>query len=103
MKLQHACQSQSLYLSRQPKRVSHQGPGGNSFTDRARLENYIWTNLGENVADRGNVYDAFESWMKSPEHRENILNREFTMMGGYGGQQQSWVQMFGTSRSETCG
>jgi uncharacterized protein YkwD len=58
---------------------SHQGLNGSMVNDRADLLGFSnWQAIGENIAfNRGYqkpVEFACEGWMKSPAHRENILN-----------------------------
>jgi uncharacterized protein YkwD len=77
----------------------------NPFTDsdledRADEFGYDWVMIGENLAAGQPTPDeAFESWMNSPDHRENILRPGFTELGvgvrtggPYG---IYWVQEFG--------
>lgn len=68
---------------------AHTAPGGVSFVDRIMRQDYVrpgqgWT-LGENLA-WGSYYLAspkaiVRSWMGSPGHRANILNRRFREIG----------------------
>ncbi len=53
--------------------------------DRLAAAEYRWQAYGENVAlGQSNAAQVLESWMHSPGHRTNILNRDFTEMGaGY--------------------
>lgn len=63
----------------------HQAPDGSQVADRAVRAGYPWRLIGENLAaghssERGVV----NGWMISPEHRDNMLNPDFTEMGvGY--------------------
>lgn len=77
---------------------SHIRPNGTSCFTALNGIGYYYT-MGENIAAG---YDTAESvmssWMKSPGHRENILNEAFVHMGtGYekGGKYGTgWVQLF---------
>lgn len=56
--------------------------------------------IGENIADgQTSAAQVVEAWMNSPEHRENILNPEFTHMGvGLASSEDGteyWCQHFG--------
>ena len=53
--------------------------------DRLAAADYRWQTYGENVAlGQSNATEVLQSWMHSPGHRTNILNRDFTEMGaGY--------------------
>ena len=53
--------------------------------DRLAAADYRWQTYGENVAlGQSNAAEVLKSWMHSPGHRTNILNRDFTEMGaGY--------------------
>jgi uncharacterized protein YkwD len=53
--------------------------------DRLAATDYRWQTYGENVAlGQSNATEVLKSWMHSPGHRTNILNRDFTEMGaGY--------------------
>jgi uncharacterized protein YkwD len=58
----------------------HQDPEGD----------YIWSNLpqnkayGENLAfNYTNSYETVQNWLKSPTHKENIVNKYFKEVGHY--------------------
>jgi len=40
-----------------------------------------WTNLGENVGMAADIPSVQQAFMNSPEHRANILNAKYTLMG----------------------
>jgi len=40
-----------------------------------------WTVWGENIAKTKTVISTFRAWMRSPEHRANILTARFTRIG----------------------
>lgn len=64
----------------------HRDDDGNSVVDRvtkARISG--WSRIGENLY-YSEGYDSFEAmsvrgWMKSPGHRENLLDRRYTSAG----------------------
>jgi uncharacterized protein YkwD len=67
----------------------HTAPGGVSFVDRIMRQDYVhagqgWT-LGENLAwgsyQLATPASIVRSWMHSPPHRANILNRHFHEIG----------------------
>jgi uncharacterized protein YkwD len=50
--------------------------------DRMAAVGYEWRLVGENLAfGQSNAATAVETWMRSPSHRANILNAEFTEIG----------------------
>ena len=68
---------------------AHTAPGGVSFVDRIMRQDYVnpgqgWT-LGENLAwgsyQLATPKSIVHSWMASPGHRANILNRKFREIG----------------------
>lgn len=68
---------------------AHTAPGGVSFVDRIMRQDYVdpgqgWA-LGENLAwgshGLANPRAIVRSWMHSPGHRANILNRRFREIG----------------------
>jgi len=86
----------------------HRNPDGRTVRQRADAQGYTWMGIGENLAEgQPTVDEAMAGWMKSPEHRHNILDRDFTELGvglAYGKDRKSgryrvlWVQVFGTPR-----
>lgn len=47
----------------------------------ALLGNRPWSVWGENIGRGKSVVGTFSQWMRSPEHRANILNRRFRHVG----------------------
>jgi len=86
---------------------SHEGPDGSRAWDWMKKADYNFSFAGENLAV--NFFDASDvvkAWMKSPTHRENILNNDFTdigiaaVRGTYEGHDTVFVvQMFGAPGS----
>jgi uncharacterized protein YkwD len=65
---------------------SHFDRNGRSVVDRARQSNIDgWSKIGENLffCDGYDSFDAVavRGWMNSPEHRRNILDRQFNETG----------------------
>jgi uncharacterized protein YkwD len=73
---------------------------GSTLAARARQRGYSFYKVGENLAaGQPDVAAAMADWMKSPTHRANILDPDFTELGiavrdggRYG---RYWVQEFG--------
>jgi uncharacterized protein YkwD len=82
--------------------LSHTGPDGSQISDRVEREGYVWSAIGENIAQgQQSPEEVMNSWMNSSGHRANILNCSFREIGigiheGDGG--PWWTQDFGTSR-----
>ena len=91
----------------------HKDPTDNSSSlDRINEGGYEWSRWGENVAaGYSTPEDVMEGWMKSPGHRKNILNPNFTEMGigyeflandkGSVNYNHYWTQVFGTPLSNS--
>jgi uncharacterized protein YkwD len=70
---------------------AHETPEGLTPGDRITRAGYRYATYGENnnrlsgsyggEPDRGELREAFESWMESPGHRNNILNPAFREVG----------------------
>jgi uncharacterized protein YkwD len=53
-----------------------------SLTDRAAFVHYNFQLLAENIAyNQADAASVVASWMKSPPHRQNMLNPSFTDIG----------------------
>lgn len=69
--------------------VDHSGSNGSSWYDRIASQGYIYTSATENIyvgnpQFGGNPQGAFEWWMNSQIHRDNILASKMTEIGiGY--------------------
>jgi uncharacterized protein YkwD len=67
--------------------LSHKGPAGDTPAERVRGVGVDSTALGENIymdrdADRAKLAQrAVQQWLRSPEHRANMLSPEFDMTG----------------------
>ena len=67
---------------------SHTGSDGSSPFDRMRRAGYTFTAAAENIYAGGGSYNspqaAFQGWMNSDGHRENMLNSAYVDVGiGY--------------------
>ncbi len=70
---------------------AHETPEGLTPTDRISRAGYPFATYGENnnrvsgsyggEPGRGELREAFEGWMESPPHRENLLNPAFREVG----------------------
>jgi uncharacterized protein YkwD len=85
----------------------HTGVDGSKVSDRTQAVGYRSTFVGENIgAGYASPEAAFEGWMNSSGHRENILNPNYTEIGvGYVSLENDtgsvnynyyWTQVFGT-------
>lgn len=84
----------------------HRSPEGLGPSDRARADGYL-PGIGENIVEqRFSVEEALDAWLKSPNHRRNLLDPGVRELGlglavgeGYdaapGGYRVIWVQSFG--------
>ena len=64
------------------KKMTHDGPGGNSPGARMTAAGYSWRAWAENVAYGFNDCAAvITAWMNSPGHRTNMLNPAYTNIG----------------------
>ncbi|EGZ19784.1 hypothetical protein PHYSODRAFT_389990, partial [Phytophthora sojae] len=88
--------------------MAHGGTDGSTMEKRVTDTGYAWDRAGENVAAGQEGVDAvMDAWMRSPEHRANILG-DYNMLGasyafnGRGTYQHYWTQDFGKSNRESC-
>ncbi len=85
----------------------HESPEGQTVRERAIDGGYLLTAVGENVASgQPTVAEVMDGWMRSEEHRRNILSKVFLEVGfgvavgkNRGGYQIIWVQVFGRPRA----
>ncbi|MEM8723248.1 MAG: CAP domain-containing protein [Cyanobacteria bacterium P01_G01_bin.39] len=77
------------------RRMSHTGSNGSNISYRVKAQRYRYSMVAENVAaGQLTPQHVVSSWMRSPGHRQNILNPNLTEIGvgycdGY------WTQVFG--------
>lgn len=101
-----AALAHSLDMSRQ-RYFSHQGKDGRAVADRAMQAGYRWRRIGENIAaGQESPAEAVASWLSSPGHCANIMNRDFTEMGAAYAINSAretarvyWTQVFGTPKA----
>lgn len=83
---------------------NHQDRDGKQVAERAVHAGYAWRRIGENIAfGQRSPNEAVASWLDSPGHCANIMNRDFTEMGAAYGLTPArqagiiyWTQVFGT-------
>ncbi len=68
--------------------TSHTGSDGSSVRDRVERQGYTWSWIGENYYVTGDTTNgaqtAFDWWMNSTAHRNNLLSPNYTQFGvGY--------------------
>jgi uncharacterized protein YkwD len=76
---------------------------GNSFASRINKSGYSYRRVGENIARSKDCFpNVMKLWMKSKDHRNNILNPEFEETGiGVTVTKKGdryFTQLFGTQR-----
>jgi uncharacterized protein YkwD len=80
-RLNDVAQGHSLYQAKTGK-MSHYGPGGNTFMDRLQEAGVYPQTGGENVAmGQRDVAAVMSAWMNSPGHRRNIQNSAYRRVG----------------------
>lgn len=61
---------------------SHTSPNTGTMGDRLQKAGVAYRTAGENIAyGQSDSINAHESWMNSPGHRQNILNKDFKTLG----------------------
>ncbi|MEH6836260.1 MULTISPECIES: CAP domain-containing protein [Falsihalocynthiibacter] len=83
-RLKKAAQAQTLDMIAMAT-LTHKGSNGSNSRDRMRAQGYKGCFFAENIAktSRG-LEGAFDLWMTSTDHRNNIQNRKATEYGIYG-------------------
>jgi uncharacterized protein YkwD len=75
--------------------MSHTGSDGSTIGQRATKANYIWRNVGENVAKGFEVpSEVHRLWLESPAHCKIIMSSIYSEMGA-AKVGDYWVVMFG--------
>jgi len=64
---------------------AHTGSDGSQPWDRAAAQGYSYSAIAENIfAGSSSAQTAFDAWMGSSGHRDNMLNGNYTEIGvGY--------------------
>jgi uncharacterized protein YkwD len=103
-RLSKAAQAHTDEMSRNSA-LAHEGANGSTPGDRATAAGYTWTAVAENIAaGQPTPTEVVGSWMKSPGHRQNILNCVYRHIGvGYVRRTGDrfghyWTQVFGEER-----
>jgi uncharacterized protein YkwD len=78
--LANAARKHAQRMAEQGK-VSHQFPGEPNQLSRARAAGADFSWLSENVDEGASATSIHQSFMKSPLHRENILDRDMDSVG----------------------
>lgn len=60
---------------------SHNSPTYGSPFDMMKNAGILYTTAGENIAGNPSIKAAVESWLSSPEHKENILSNAYNYIG----------------------
>ena len=61
---------------------AHESPEKHTVRERAKDAGYEWRAIGENIAEgQMSVAEVMTTWMHSPGHRRNILDRDFKELG----------------------
>ena len=61
---------------------AHNTPDGQTPFDRMKAAGISYSSAGENIAaGQSSPQNVMDSWMNSPGHRKNILNRDFEYIG----------------------
>jgi len=61
--------------------ISHQFPGEPGLSERAGRAGARFRLIEENVGEASNALELHDLWMKSPPHRENLLNNQIDAVG----------------------
>ncbi len=75
----------SAYQAQQDT-LSHTGVADSQPADRVSAAGYNWQAVGENVLQRWdtNAQEAYQQWVDSPPHHENMMSANFSEIGvGY--------------------
>ncbi len=61
--------------------ISHQYPGEADLPDRAQIAGAHFSVVAENVAEAPSAVIVHDAWMKSPHHRDNLLDPRVDRVG----------------------
>lgn len=97
VKLEQAAKRHAEDMSK-VKKLNHTGSDKSTVAMRVTDENFIWTLVGENIAEGyPDIIAVVSGWMNSPGHCRNIMNPQFTHMGAaVSSDGKYWVQVFAT-------
>jgi uncharacterized protein YkwD len=102
-KLLEAARGHAANMAKQDK-LAHD-LDGKTPADRVKEAEYTYTLTAENVAWNQPTPKAVVAvWMNSPQHKENILTKEFTEIGVAAARsakgERYWVQVFGAPQDQ---
>jgi uncharacterized protein YkwD len=78
--LAHAAQQHAYVMARQ-NALSHQFPKEAALPARASRAGLYFISIAENVAQGPDADNISEQWVRSPEHRQNLLDPEMNVIG----------------------
>ncbi|CAG8532353.1 17835_t:CDS:2 [Cetraspora pellucida] len=93
-RLTKAAQNHADYMA-SIKTLTHNDKSGDTGA-RIKSQGYSWSAYGENIAyGQKNEVEVMKTWMNSPFHKENILDKRFKNLGvGYSSNGNYWTQDF---------
>lgn len=93
-RLEASAKAHSNYMSGN-NILSHTGRNGSDPGARIKAAGYNWSAYGENIAmGQQTVREVVTTWVNSPAHLKNIMNRHVTEMGA-AKSGRYWTQVFG--------
>ncbi len=80
---------------------SHESIDGATLENRVLDAGYKYSYIGENIAlGQNNPTGVIKSWLDSPQHKDNLLSKDFTEIGiGYTNKLH-WVAVFGKPKDK---
>lgn len=78
--LHHAAQRHAGEMAARES-ISHQYPGEPDLAGRGRAAGAKFTVIAENVAEAWSALEIHEAWMRSPDHRANLLDPRVNSVG----------------------
>lgn len=78
--LAQAAKQHAMAMARQ-RSLSHQLPNEASLPARASHAGVYFISLSENVAQGSGAEDLSNQWIRSPQHRQNLLDPDMNVMG----------------------
>jgi uncharacterized protein YkwD len=78
--LARAARQHASLMARQ-NALSHQFPNEPSLSTRASRAGLYFISIAENVAQGSDAGNISDQWVKSPEHRQNLLDPDMNVIG----------------------
>jgi uncharacterized protein YkwD len=78
--LAQAARQHAAAMARQDS-LSHQFPGEPALSARAAHAGVYFISLSENVAQGPDAESVSDQWVKSPDHRQNLLDPDMNVIG----------------------